>query len=228
MTVFKFVIKRTLKEKTDVFFLLLIPIISVFISAETWLPIPLGFHLYGIILMIMSSKICKTMMVDREKKVVVRISAAPISHLRYLAENLMAYGFILSVINFLVIGLGVLRYGSDVFSPIKMLLLFSAFSICSIGFSISWYALFTHAETAYSILGGLQISLAMIGGMFWPVEIMPEIVQKIIRILPTYWYSLGLRQVVYQGYEGSFILTLGVLLLFGLFFILMGSRKRLG
>lgn len=228
MTIFSFVFKRTLKGKIDILMLFLLPVMTVFISAETWMPIPLGFQLYGILVMIMSSKICRTMMIDREKKVVLRISAAPITHLRYLGENLLAYSMILSFVNFIVVGLGVFRYGVGIISPFKMLMLLSAFSAASIGLSIAWYALFQHAETAYSILGGIQIAIAMLGGMLWPFEIMPVFIQKSIRLLPTYWYALGMRQIAYKDYQGNLLLTIGILFLFSAVYILIGSRKRLG
>jgi ABC-2 type transport system permease protein len=228
MTIFTFVFKRRFKSISDIFMLLLLPVITVFISAETWLPVPLGFQLYGILIMFIASKICKTMMEDREKRVVLRLSAAPITHLRYLVENLLAYTLILSAVNFIVVALGVLHYGANIIPPVKMFLLFSTFSATAIGLSIAWYALFQNTETAYSILGGLYISLAMLGGMFWPFEIMPEVMQRVIQILPTYWFALGLRQVVYEGYSGNFFITIGILLLFSAVFILIGSRKRLG
>lgn len=228
MTIFKFTFKRVFKNKFDILWLILLPVISVFISAETWIPIPLGFQLYGILLLFISSKICKTMMEDRENKVVLRISAAPITHLRYLAENLFAYALILSFVNIVVVGLGALRYGVEIIPPIMTFLLFSAFSATSIGLSMAWYALFRHTETAYSVLGGLYFALAMLGGMLWPIEIFPEIVQRTIQILPTYWFAMGMRQVVFEGYTVDYFLTIGILLLFSAVFILLGSRKRLG
>src|SRR5690554_122202 len=228
MSIFTLVFKRTFKGKYDILMLLLLPVITVFISAETWIPVPLGFQLYGMLLMFMSAKICKTMMEDREKKVVLRISAAPITHLRYLGENLSAYTLILSLVNIIVVGLGVLRYGVDIVPPWQMFLLFSAFSAASIGLSMTWYTLFQHTETAYSVLGGFYVSLAMLGGMFWPFEIFPEIIRRIIQILPTYWFALGMRQLIHEGYDGNYFVTIGILLLFSVTFILMGSKKRLG
>lgn len=227
MTIFKYVFKRTLRGKLDILILFLLPILAVFISTETWLPIPLGFQLYGILLLFIASKLCKIMMEDREKKVVLRISAAPITHLRYLGENLLAYTVILSAINGVVVALGVLLYGTEVIKPLEMFLLFSAFSSAAIGLSIAWYAIFQNAEIAYSILGGLYISVAMIGGMLWPIEIMPGTIQRIAQILPTYWFAHGMRLIAFQSLNGEFIFTLGILFLFSIAFILLGSRSRL-
>lgn len=227
MTIFRFVFKRTLKKPLDFVMLLLLPILCVFISAETWLPVPLGFQLYGLVIMFISSKICKTMMEDREKKVVLRLAASPITHLRYLIENLFAYTLILTVINAIVVSLGVLIYGAALSSPFKLFILYSAFSATSIGVSIAWYALFRHSETAYSILGGLYVSIAMLGGMFWPYEIMPISIQKAIQILPTFWFAEGMRIVTTDGNEGRFIINLGILVLYGVACVLLGSRKRI-
>lgn len=227
MTIFNFALKRSLGGKLDIFMLLLLPVVTVFISVETWLPIPFGFQLYGLLLLFMASKICKIMMIDRESRVVLRIQASPISHLRYLSENLLAYTLILTVINAVVVGLGVIYYGSGLLEPVKLFIIFNVFSVTSIGISIAWYALFHHTESAYSILSGLFMAMAMLGGMFWPYDIMPEVVQRVIQILPTYWYSVGLRQILLEGGGGNLYFTLGVLLLFGFAFILLGSRRRL-
>lgn len=226
MTIFRYAMKRTVKTPVDALMLLALPMAMVFVTAETWLPFPLGLQFYGIMLLFISSKICKIMMTDRENKVTLRISASPVTHLRYLSENLVAYGLILTVINGIVVLTSSIYHDISWGSLAELFLLYSAFSIAAIGMAIAWYALFNNSETANSILGGLYISIAMIGGMFWPYELMPDPVVRVIRILPTYWYSLGLRQIIYPGYEGSLWISVGILLLFGITFILVGSRKQ--
>lgn len=227
MTIFRYAMKRTIRGPLDALMLLALPIAIVFVSRETWLPIPMGLQFYGLLLLFLSSKICKIMMMDRENKVTLRISASPVTHLRYLAENLGAYTLIITVINGIVILTGMMYYGADLIEPGRMFILYSAFSIAAIGMAIAWFALFTHTESAYSVLGGLYTAIAMVGGMFWPYELMPDSVVRGIRILPTYWFSLGLRQISYEGYEGSFLITISTLVLFGVTFILIGSRKQL-
>lgn len=227
MTIFRFALKRTLSSKLDILFLFFLPVIMVFISAESWLHLPVGFQFYGMLIMFMSAKLCKLIMMDRESQVVLRIQVAPISHFRYLAENLLAYTLIMTAIAAVVVGLGAAYYGSDLREPLNLFLLFSVFSLTSIGISIAWYSLFRNSETAYSILGGFYMIIAMLGGLLWPHEIMPEWIQKFLQILPTYWLSVGLRQISYQQHEGNFYFTLSVLILFGIAFILLGSRRKL-
>ncbi len=228
MIIFKYVFKRTIRSKLDILMILLLPVLLVFISTEPWLPIPLGFQLYGILILFISSKLCRIMMEDREKKVVLRISAAPITPLRYLVENLLAYTVILGAINGVVITIGVFKYGIQNIYPLEMFLLLTAFSFASIGLSIAWYSLFRSSDTAYSILSGLYMSLAMLGGMLWPIEIMPDIIQRMVQILPTYWFALGMREIVFEGFSKEFVFILGILILFSIAFTLLGSRRRLG
>lgn len=227
MTVFRYALKRTIKNPLDVLMILVLPIAIVFISEETWIPIPMGLQYYALLLLFLSSKICKIMMIDRENRITLRIAASPISHFRYLFENLMAFVLILTFINIVVVVIGVLNYGVDAINPLRILSLYSAFSVAAIGMAIAWFAMFKHTETAYSILGGLYTAMAMMGGFFWPYEIMPDLIIRFVRILPTYWFSLGLRQISFIEYEGDFLVTIGVLLLFGLTFITIGSKKNL-
>jgi|GEM_PF-3407680 len=199
MTIFRYAMKRTVKTPVDALMLLALPVAIVFVTRETWLPLPMGLQFYGMLLLFISSKICKIMMTDRESKVTLRISASPVTQLRYLSENLAAFGLILTVINGIVVLTASVYYDIALGILGRLFILYSAFSIAAIGLAIAWYALFSNSEAAYSVLGGLYAAMAMIGGMFWPYELMPDPVVRIIRILPTYWYSLGLRQISFHS-----------------------------
>lgn len=227
MTIFSFAIKRTIRSKLDMFMLLLIPVILVFISEQAWMPFPLGLQIYGIMTLFLSSKVCRVMMLDRENKMLVRIQAAPVSHLRYQVENVCAYALIIFSINLVVTVLAFFYYDYSLMLIFQLFMLYNLFSYTAIGMSMAWYTFFKNSETAFSILGGLFIAIAMLGGLLWPYEIMPEAMHQVIQLLPTYWLMVGFRQLFIADYPGNVLETLFILLLFGLIFIIFGSRRRL-
>ncbi len=66
----------------------------------------------------------------------------------------------------------------------------------------------------------------MLGGCFWPKEIMPDMLQRISEFVPVTWAIKGMEKIL----NGGSITTVGneiiVLLLFALVFFLVGSAQK--
>ncbi|WP_096199905.1 ABC transporter permease [Bacillus sp. FJAT-45350] len=227
MTIFTFVFKRFFRKKSNIFFLLVLPIGAVFLPIGEWPPIPLGFQYYSILLLFLAARLGGIILEDRANKTLLRVSVAPITHFQYLWKNLLAYSIILTSVNVVFVTLGVIVHGENLPSPILFLLIYTVFSTTSLGFSLTWYSLFRNKEAAFSILGGVIILMAMLGGVMWPVEIMPELLQRAVMLLPTYWVAEGTILVAYGAPTKDLITPLVVMFLFCIAFLLVGSRRRL-
>ncbi|OIJ20158.1 multidrug ABC transporter permease [Anaerobacillus alkalidiazotrophicus] len=227
MTVCQFVFKRFFRKKSNSIFLLVLPIGAIFLPMGEWPPIPLGFHYYGIIIMFIASRLSAIIMEDRANKTLLRLSVAPITHFQYLLQNLLAYTVILTAVNLVFIILGVIVHGESVPSPSLLFIIYTVYSITSLGFSLAWYATFRNKEAAFSILGGIIILMAMLGGVLWPVEIMPESLQRAVMLLPTYWIAEATVLLSYEAPTEELAIPLVVMFLFCIAFLLLGSRRRL-
>ncbi|WP_026477412.1 ABC transporter permease [Alkaliphilus transvaalensis] len=230
MTVFKFVFKRYFRDLPNVIFLLLLPIVAAFLpigGTPEWIPLPLGFQYYGIILLLIAARLAGVILEDRINKTVLRIGVAPMTHLQYLWQNLLAFSLILMGVNVVVMIIGLLVHGNTLISPILLFIIFSIFSMTSIGFALAWYSLFRDKETAFSLLGGVIMLMVMLGGVMWPIQIMPQLLQRFAMLLPTYWLMEGIIVVVRGGNFVDLILPLSLLLMFSIAFIILGSRRRL-
>ncbi|AKL95964.1 ABC-2 type transporter [Clostridium aceticum] len=227
MTIFTFVFKRFFRKPSNVVFLLILPIASVFLPVGEWLPIPLGFQYYGLLLLFIAARLASVIMEDRMNKTLLRIGVAPVTHFQYLWQNLLAYSIILIAVNLVVVIVGVAVHGGKLISPVLLFIIYSFFSMTAIGLSLAWYSLFRNKEAATSVFGGVVMLIGMLGGVMWPVEIMPELLQRIAMLLPTYWLTEGIILVI----SGASIIDLGLplamMMMFSIAFLLLGSRRKL-
>ncbi|WP_040980374.1 ABC transporter permease [Oceanobacillus jeddahense] len=226
MTVFFFAIKRCFRNMMNILFLCILPVIVVLMPEEEWLPLPLGYQIYGVLLLFAAGRIVSIMMDDRAKGILTRVGISPITHLQYLWQNLLAYSLILIVQVGLVVVAGVL-YGHDLMQPFLLFVVYSVFAITAIGFSLAWFSLFRHKETAFAVLIGLIFLMAMAGGMLWPVEIMPELMQRFAMLLPTYWLAESITIVANQEGISELVIPFAMMMLFTIAFLIIGSRRRI-
>lgn len=225
MTVFYFVFKRVFRGTLSTVFLFTFPIVAVFMPIGDWFPLPLGFQYYGMILMFIAARLTSILMDDRTHKTLLRISVAPITHFKYLWQNLLAYSLLLVGLSGLVVLTGAKVHGAVV-APGLLFLIYSSFSITAIGFCLAWFSLFRNKEAAFSILAGVITLMAMLGGMMWPIQAVPDVFQRAAMLLPTYWLMEALL-ITASGSEGTLLLPLAMLILYAVAFVLLGSTRRL-
>ncbi len=227
MTVFTFVFKRFFRKKSNSIFLLILPLGAIFLPMGEWPPIPLGFQYYSILLLFLASRLGGIIMEDRANKTLVRLSVAPITHFQYLWQNMLAYSVILTALNLIFVSVGVMVHGEAVPSPPLLFMIYTAFSMTALGFSLAWYSLFRNKEAAFSILGGIIILMAMLGGVMWPVEIMPDYLQRAVMFLPTYWVAEATILLSFGAPKNELITPIVVMILFCIAFLMFGSKRRL-
>lgn len=227
MTIFRFALMRSLRNGYNIGLLLALPLFIVFWPADAYSPLPVGYRYYGIILLFGAAKLVHLILADRMSRIVVRISAAPVTHFQYLLQNLLAFAALLLVQAAVVVACGIPLHGSTFPSPAALFMLYACFSLTAIAFSLAWCSQFRNKETSFIILASVIMLLSMVGGLFWPVELLPAWMQRAAMLLPTYWLAEGLKLVSFGAQAGELLVPAGMLLLFTLVFLLIGSKRRL-
>ncbi|KYG29636.1 ABC transporter permease [Alkalihalobacillus trypoxylicola] len=227
MILFQYALKRSLANKVNLIFLLLLPILCLFMpAADYWPLLPFGYQYFGIFLMFVSIRLTSIILEDRSRGVVKRLAVAPITHLQYLSQNLLAY-FVLMIVQCVVIVYGGLLYGQELFKPHLLLVLFLSFSLTSLAFALFWISFYRSKETSFLIFISLISLIALLGGILVPLDMMPELLQNIAIIFPTYWLSEGLTWIAIGEELMEFLLINGMLWLYALIFLIVGSIKRI-
>jgi ABC-2 type transport system permease protein len=228
MIVFRYALLRTLRSPWLVALLLVVPPALLVIPDPPLQVVPIGFRIYGIVLQFTAFLMIRIIVEDREGGVLLRVGAAPITHFRYLGETLLAYALALVVQNILVVGAGVLLRAGSLVSPWRLLAAFAAFSGTAIALCLAICSTLRLREAAYGTCSILIIVLSMLGGGYWPVEMMPDALQRIAMVTPTYWLFNAL-EAAQQGAaaEGQFALSVGIMVLFTLVLLIAGSKRRI-
>lgn len=107
------------------------------------------------------------------------------------------------------------------------LLLFAV--ICAFLFAVMGLgAMLSGLVKTYTQLDALApmiiIPTSMLGGAFWPVDIMPDFMQKIALFIPQYWALDGINALVNGGGGSEVLLPVMVLLGFAVVFLGVGTR----
>lgn len=164
MTVFRFALVRSFRNPFTILLLCVLPVGLVFVPIVPGSILPLGYHLYGQVIMFAAFLMVRTVAEDRLTGMLSRIAAAPVSYFRYLGETLLAYGLLLVAQNAVVVVVGAARYGRVLGSPVLQFAAFASFSLTSIAFSLAGCAVLGTRELAYSSIPLAITLLSLLGG----------------------------------------------------------------
>jgi len=104
--------------------------------------------------------------------------------------------------------------------------LVSCLLLCTIGLGL-FIASFVKTSEQQSVFGNLIIvSTCMLGGVYWPLEIMPEFMQQLAKFVPQYWGLEGFAELSARGGTVLDILVpVGILLAFTAVFLMIGMTR---
>lgn len=155
-----------------------------------------------------------------------RLLTSPTTKVQVMTGYLFSY-FLMGAIQLIVLMIVMyLIYGS-MWGNLFYFLPFAALVIITIvGFGLMMASIVKTRQQASALSAVLIVSTCMLGGVYWPIEIVPEFMQQIAKAVPQSWMITGFREIV----SGSLYLpalrnsTL-VLLVFSLLFFTIGLKK---
>lgn len=186
----------------------------------------LGFVIYGCLIMLIALP-SKLIVEDKEIKIFDRFFTTPLSLKSYNAQHILSYVLLANVTIFTMLAILAggfhASFGPSIFNVYVVLLVFSIVAI-SIGVALSAVVKNTRQSNALTWL--ITTPLAMLGGCFWPLEIMPSFMQKLANFTPTAWGVKALTKLVYGNGLSDVIIELSVLSAFAVIFFLLASWRR--
>lgn len=227
MTVFYYTFIRSLRNKHTLIVITLIPLLMILIPM-LWLgKSSAGFTLYGAVILYGSFLLSRTIMTDRVNKTAVRIFSAPIRTYEYLFQSLLAYSILITMQIILIISIGSLLYDWGIVLTLKLFLCYTVFAASSIGFSIAWNSLFRSKLMSDAVFGIVISLMSIVGGIFMPVDMLPDFLKKIGMLFPTYWLSNSLISLNGNSSFNEYFLSIGILIMLTTAYIIFGSKRRL-
>jgi ABC-2 type transport system permease protein len=157
---------------------------------------------------------------ERQNGTFQRLLILPLTRSQILSGKIVMY-FTLGMMEFAIIfALGALlgvNFGRD---PLALVLVMVAFTICMTALTFALSTLLRTDQQGYALLNLLGLTLAPLGGAWWPLEIVPEFMQIIGHLSPVAWAMDAFRLLIFEnGSLADIPVNLGVLLaLAGVFF----------
>lgn len=155
-----------------------------------------------------------------------RLLTSPITKAQVMFGYLLSY-FLMGVIQLSVLMVVMkLIYGSTwgkltYFIPFAMLVI-----ITIVGFGLMMASIVKTRQQSGALSSVLIVSTCMLGGVYWPLEIVPEFMQQIAKAVPQSWMITGFREIVSGSlYMPAILNSTLVLLMFSLLFFTIGLKK---
>ena len=141
------------------------------------------------------------MIEERHNKTLARLLTTPTKKFSIISGKMSGF-FLIGFIQFLILilfGQFILRvnWGN---SPLGVLLITMSYvlSVTGIGMLISVFVRTSAQAGALAIL--FSIVTSMLGGAWWPIEIVPSFMQNIARFTPQYWAIDGFNKIITRGF----------------------------
>ncbi|MFW6284849.1 MAG: ABC transporter permease [Bacillota bacterium] len=218
--------KRTFKQRLLITGMFLFPLaLALAPHPQEEVP-PIGFALYGLIILFSGFLLTKQIIDDRTSGTITRIAASPVRHVEYLGGHILAYLGVMAIQNMIFVVMARLVWSSLELSFLLLFLVYLVFSALSITFSLFWHMLFRTYATSIALFSVLSNMVAIAGGLIVPIKLMPQTLKDVAIVLPTYWFAFAIQNTYDMEYVPVF---LGLLIVagFAILFLVIGSRRRL-
>jgi ABC-2 type transport system permease protein len=150
---------------------------------------------------------------ERDHGIFHRILAGPVGRAQILWSKFI-YGICVGLIQLVVLFIGGrILYGIDIENHFGMLLLVCTFAAAACtAFGMLLAAVTSSPEAASGLATFLILLMCAVGGAWFPVTLMPEVIQTFSKLTLVYWAMEGFSQVLWANASLAELLpTLGIL-----------------
>lgn len=221
-------IRKNIQDKGLLFWMILLPMIftvlfiSMFTSGandimreEIIISIVPGYVVMFVFFIMIS--MVSAFIKDRDNGMVARLASTPLTPLLYLLGKWIPYMFIVLIQIIILFGFGKMVYQIPIGQPIlvSILSLILTITVTSLGLALALFAKTENMGIAITQL--IALGGAMLGGLWMPVETMPQTMQTIAKLTPQYWAHQAFQDAMVQSLSSTnFFITILILCCFGI------------
>ena len=137
---------------------------------------------------------------QREKGILKRLNATPLSRSTLVASNVLMRLLIAILQTVIIVGIGVVAFGVTIIGNLLVVagfIVLGAVTFLALGYVIASYA--RTEESANALTSVVQFPLMFLSGIFFPIDFMPEWLQPVAAIMPLTYLGDALRQTMVGG-----------------------------
>jgi len=185
----------------------------------------IGFSVMSMLMLAFSST--QTMLIDKVKKVNLRIFVSPIKYKTYIFQSIISWLIVVGVQAILVSLFFRIFYSSEVNKIyFKLLLIILSFSWTAVSLGVLIVNLSKDLRQVGIFSPLINTPLCMLGGCFWDLSFMPKYLQNLANFLPTTWAMKASNSLIYNQTNAVPYKEIIIILLFGVFFMLLAFKRR--
>jgi ABC-2 type transport system permease protein len=162
---------------------------------------------------------------ERQNGVIGRLYGSPLGNLAVILGKILGTALMLMLQLTMMVVFSSLVLGLSWGNLLALAIAGTAFALMASAFGI-FCAVFTSSATQLNATSVLFVCMSSaLGGMWWPIDVVPDWMQSLARVLPTFWGIQGVQGVMLRGYGVLEVLPMVLILCgFAMFFILVSTK----
>jgi ABC-2 type transport system permease protein len=171
--------------------------------------------------------ICLFILINKNNHTLYRTLAAPVTIRNYMVQTISSFLFVswiqITVVMMMLKWVYGMSMGGAAFDIYVLLLLFS---LVSVSFGVVMSSLSRSMTQAWTFGICIIMPMCMLGGAFFPLDAMPDLIKNISRLVPVSWVMGGIEELLQGQGLSSIGKEISILLLFAVIFFMVGTLRK--
>jgi ABC-2 type transport system permease protein len=159
----------------------------------------------------------------RRRGLTKRLSATPLTKLEWIVGNVLSQALLAILLTAVMIVLGIGLFQSAVTIDLYTIAIVVVGAILFSGIGMVLAGFVKDPEAAVGLGNAIAFPMMFLSGTFWPIEIMPNLLQQIARVLPLTYLSDGLRDSMVLSNSAGALTDTAIVAALAAVFILVGA-----
>jgi len=160
---------------------------------------------------------------NRELGILKKLATTPLSKFEWIIGVVLFELVMCAVSTVVILTVGVLVFDLRVLPNIYSIILIAAGAITFPGIGMVIARFVKETDSADAAANAVSFPMMFLSGSFFPLEMMPEFLREIAKVLPLTYLNNGLRDSMVYGNASSALYNTAILLVVGIVFIILGS-----
>jgi ABC-2 type transport system permease protein len=160
---------------------------------------------------------------NRELGILKKLATTPLSKFEWIIGVVLFELVMCAISTTVILAVGVLVFDLRVLPSIYSIILIVAGAITFPGMGMVIARFVKETDSADAAANAITFPMMFLSGSFFPLEMMPNFLREIAKVLPLTYLNNGLRDSMVYGNASSALYNTAIVLVVGIAFIIIGS-----
>ena len=160
---------------------------------------------------------------NKELGILKKLATTPLSKFEWIIGVILFELVMCAISTAVILSVGILVFDLRVLPSIYSILLIFAGAITFPGMGMVIARFVKETDSADAAANAITFPMMFLSGSFFPLEMMPDFLREIAKVLPLTYLNNGLRDSMVYGNASSALYNTAIVLVVGIAFIIIGS-----